>query len=66
VKPTLLGGQREAFIGKKERSPFKGKTLKVGKAFAGYPVGLKPSSTDGLFDVLFCHHTVRQINLKEF
>jgi transposase InsO family protein len=45
---------------------FKGKTLKVGKAFAGYPVGLKSSSTDGLFDVLFCHHTVRQINLKEF
>lgn len=45
---------------------FKGKTLKVGRAFAGYPVGLKSTSTDGLFDVLFCHHTVRQINLREF
>ena len=45
---------------------FKGKPLKVGRAFAGYPVGLKSTSTDGVFDVLFCHHTVRQINLKEF
>lgn len=45
---------------------FKGKTWKVGRAFAGYPVGLQSTSTDGVFDVLFCHHTVSQINLKEF
>lgn len=44
---------------------FKGRTLKVGQAFSGYPVGLKPTSTDGVFDVLFCYHTIRQINLRE-
>jgi transposase InsO family protein len=44
---------------------FKGRTLKVGQAFSGYPVGLKPAATDGVFDVVFCHHTIRQINLKE-
>ena len=44
---------------------FKGKILKVGHAFSGYPVGLKATATDGVFDVLFCHQTIRQINLRE-
>lgn len=44
---------------------FQGKTLKVGQAFRGYPVGLKPTLTDGLFDVLFCHQTICQIDLRE-
>jgi hypothetical protein len=44
---------------------FKGKILKVGQAFSGYPVGLKTTATDGVFDVLFCHQTIRQINLRE-
>jgi integrase-like protein len=44
---------------------FRGKTLKVGQAFTGYPVGLKPTSTDGVWDVLFCHQTINQINLRE-
>jgi transposase InsO family protein len=44
---------------------FKGKILQVGHAFCGYPVGLKATATDGLFDVLFCHQTIRQINLRE-
>src|SRR5439155_1623104 len=44
---------------------FKGKTLKVGHAFSGYPVGLKAIATDGVFDVLFCYQTIRQINLRE-
>jgi transposase InsO family protein len=44
---------------------FKGKILHVGHAFSGYPVGLKATATDGVFDVLFCHQTIRQINLRE-
>lgn len=44
---------------------FKGKTVQVGHAFSGYPVGLRPTATDGVFDVLFCHQTIRQINLRE-
>ena len=44
---------------------FKGKILKVGHAFSGYPVGLEATATDGVFDVLFCHQTIRQINLRE-
>jgi transposase InsO family protein len=44
---------------------FKGKTVKLGHAFCGFPVGLKATATDAVFDVLFCHQTIRQINLKE-
>jgi transposase InsO family protein len=44
---------------------FKGRTFKIGHAFAGYPVGFKATITDGVFDVLFCHQTIRQINLRE-
>ena len=44
---------------------FRGKTMKVGQAFAGYPVGLKPTSTDGVWEVLFCHQRICQINLRE-
>lgn len=44
---------------------FKGKIFKVGHAFAGHPVGFKATATDGVFDVLFCHQTIRQINLRE-
>jgi transposase InsO family protein len=44
---------------------FRGKEMKVGQAFAGYPVGLKPTSTDGVWEVLFCHQTIKQIDLRE-
>jgi hypothetical protein len=44
---------------------FRGKTLKVGQAFHGYPVGLRATASDGVFDVLFCRQTICQINLRE-
>lgn len=44
---------------------FLGKTLKVGQAFQGYPVGLKPTLSDGVFDVLFGCQTICQIDLRE-
>lgn len=44
---------------------FRGKTWKVGQAFHGYPVGLRATVTDGLFDVLFCRQTICQISLRE-
>jgi transposase InsO family protein len=43
---------------------FQGRTFRISKAFQGYPVGLKPTSTDGVFDVLFCYHTINQIDLR--
>ena len=43
---------------------FQGRTLRVPKAFAGYPVGLQPTSTDGVFDVWFCEHRITQLDLQ--
>lgn len=43
---------------------FHGQTWYVGRAFAGQPVGLRPSpQTDGLWEVWFAHHRLGHINL---
>jgi len=44
---------------------FQGRTWKVAKAFHGYPVGLRPSTQDGCFNVYFCQHKIASINLHE-
>ncbi|OPZ74935.1 MAG: Integrase core domain protein [Actinobacteria bacterium ADurb.Bin444] len=41
-----------------------GRRFKIGNAFRGYPVGLRPTTTNGLLDVFFCRQHVAQINLK--
>ena len=38
---------------------------RVLKAFAGYPVGLQPTATDGVFEVWFCQHRLAQLDLRE-
>jgi transposase InsO family protein len=43
---------------------FHGRIFKVGKAFAGYPVALRPTSTDGLFMVYFCTQHISTINMN--
>lgn len=43
---------------------FRGKIIKVGQAFRGYPVGIKPTSIDGTFEVLFCRQAICQIDLR--
>lgn len=44
---------------------FRNRKFKVGHAFYGYPVALRPTLTEGLLDVFFCHQKVAQIDLKE-
>lgn len=43
---------------------FQGKSFRIGKAFYHYPVALRPTLTDGLYNVFFCHQQVAQINLN--
>jgi len=43
---------------------YKGREHWVGKAFLGYPVGVRPTLTDGLYDVYFCFHKITSIDLK--
>ena len=43
---------------------YRNRTFRVGKAFRGYPVALRPTLVDGVFDVFFCHQRVAQVNLR--
>jgi transposase InsO family protein len=42
---------------------FRGHQFRVGKAFGGYPVALRPSTSDGVFDVYFATHRIAQVDL---
>lgn len=41
-----------------------GRPFTVPKAFAGYPVGLRPTGVDGVYDVLFCHQRILELDLR--
>jgi len=43
---------------------YHGRELIVGSAFRGLHVALRPTTTDGLFDVFFCQHRIKQLNLR--
>lgn len=43
---------------------FHNRRLKVGKAFIGLPVALRPTLTDGVFHLLFAHSVIRTIDLR--
>jgi len=43
---------------------FEGRRLKVGKAFEGQPVAVRPTTTDGVWKVHFCHQHIRTLDLR--
>jgi transposase InsO family protein len=46
------------------RFSFKGQSLRIGNAFHGYPIGLRPTTEDGLWEVYFCHQRIKSIDLR--
>ncbi len=44
---------------------YRNRTFLIGRAFHGYPVALRPTKCDGIYDVYFCHQRITQINLNE-
>lgn len=42
---------------------YRGRSLRISKAFAGYPVALRPTVSDSLLEVFFCHQKIAQFNL---
>jgi transposase InsO family protein len=44
---------------------FRGQRYRIGVAFRGFPVALRPTPEDGGYDVVFCHQTVACLNLRE-
>lgn len=43
---------------------FGGRSWRIGKAFCGYPVGIRPGENDGRFQVFFCQRKIREIDLR--
>jgi len=44
---------------------FKGHHLRLPKSFAGYPVGLVPTNTDGQYKVIFASRCIAQVDLRD-
>jgi len=51
-------------VSEKGKIKFSGRFWRVGKAFYGYPVGVRPSEEDGRFQVYFCRQMIREIDLR--
>jgi transposase InsO family protein len=47
------------------RISFQGRRLRLPKAFAGYPVGLAPTATDGVWNVFFVSHRIATIDIRD-
>lgn len=44
---------------------FRNREFRIGKAFRGYPVALRPTAQDGVYDVYFATHRISQIDLHQ-
>lgn len=44
---------------------FQRKRIRVGKAFAGYPVAIRPTTEDGVFEVYFCRFRIKSFDIRE-
>ena len=44
---------------------FRNRVFRIGKAFRGYPVALRPTADDGLWEVFFATHSIARIDLRE-
>ncbi len=44
---------------------YAGREYHLGKAFGGLHVALRPTTTDGLFDVFFCQHKIGTLDLAD-
>ena len=43
---------------------FKGYEVRIGKAFRGQPVGLRSTTTDGLYEVFYCHQRIGWADIR--
>ena len=43
---------------------FRNRPIRIGKAFRGQPVALRPSSDDGVFDIHYCVHRIGRLDLR--
>ena len=44
---------------------FRGRVIKISEALAGEPVALRPTTTEGVWQVFYCWQKITQIDLRE-
>jgi transposase InsO family protein len=44
---------------------YHGQHRKVGRAFAGHRVGLRPTQTDGVMEIIFLTHVIKELDLRQ-
>jgi transposase InsO family protein len=44
---------------------FRNREFRIGKAFRGYPVALRPTTEDGIYDVYFATHRISRVDLHQ-
>ena len=42
---------------------FNGKEIKIGKAFAGYPVAIRQTDKEAVVDIYFCQKKIKEITI---
>lgn len=47
------------------RITYRGQTWRVGRAFEGHSVGLRPSQNDGIMEVIFLTHVIKELDLRQ-
>lgn len=52
-------------VGQLGRISFHSRQFRVGRAFAGLPVAIHPTLTDGVYDVFFCKQKIRTISFHQ-
>lgn len=67
ILPALEYGPEDEVrkVQQKGELRFRGRLVRVSKAFRGYPVGLRPTPQDGVWDVYFSRHKIGQADLKQ-
>lgn len=64
--PAITYGEGDIVrqVGSHARLRWQGRSYVIGKAFAGYPVALRPTVGDGLWEVYFCQQCIGQLDQK--
>jgi hypothetical protein len=64
--PALAYGPGDAVrkVGSDGTVSFRGRPWKVGEAFRGHPVGVRPTAEDGVWSVYFGPHRVASIDFR--
>jgi hypothetical protein len=66
LPPVAYGPQDQVRrVQDRGRFTFKGRNVKISSDFKGFPVAVRPTSTDGLRDVFFITNKIRQIDFRQ-